>query len=80
MWEKWTMTWAWTGNVGALPMARDKVTMGGEPFVITIHDTVENILARTGDANGTVAFATDTNDIYIYNTASIDRWGTVEDN
>ena len=74
------MTWAWTGNVGALPMSRDKVTMGGEPFVISIHDTVENILARSGDPNGTVAFATDTNDIYIYNTASIDRWGTVEDN
>ena len=62
------------------PWTRDKVTMGGEPFEISIFDTVENILARSGDPNGTVAFATDTNDIYVYNTASIDRWGTVEDN
>ena len=61
-------------------MARDKITMGGEPFEISIFDTVENILARSGDPNGTVAFATDTNDIYVYNTAGIDRWGTVEDN
>lgn len=34
-------------------------------FQITIFNTESNILARTGDAVGTIAFGTDTNDYYI---------------
>lgn len=48
-------------------------------FKITIIDTKSNILARTGDAVGTIAFATDTKDIYVYNTTGFDKWSSYED-
>ena len=35
-------------------------------FNIATRDTESNILARTGDAVGTIAFGTDTNSLYIY--------------
>lgn len=34
-------------------------------FKVEIFDTESNILARTGDPVGTIAFGTDTNDYYI---------------
>tara|TARA_Y100000114_G_scaffold155577_1_gene180129 strand:+ start:5000 stop:7909 length:2910 start_codon:yes stop_codon:yes gene_type:complete len=49
-------------------------------FVITIFDTEENILNRTGDETGTVAFGTDTKDLYILNTEGFDKWSHIEDN
>lgn len=38
---------------------------GGGAFQITILDTESNILSRTGDPVGTIAFGTDTHDYYI---------------
>ena len=35
-------------------------------FRVTIFDTESNIVARTGDLTGTIAYATDTNNLYIY--------------
>lgn len=51
-----------------------------EQIRITIRDTEANILARTGDPMGTIAFGTDTNDIYILNTNGFDKYSHVEDN
>ncbi len=48
-------------------------------FVIDIIGTEQEIIARTGDPIGTIAFATDTNDIMILNTNGFDKWGSVED-
>tara|TARA_A100001015_G_scaffold173957_1_gene193408 strand:- start:348 stop:551 length:204 start_codon:yes stop_codon:yes gene_type:complete len=39
---------------------------GASGFTITIRDTESNIFARSGDAVGTIAFGTDTNDLYIF--------------
>ena len=47
---------------------------------ISIQDTEENILARTGDTAGTMAFGTDTNNLYIANTEGFDSWSSIEDN
>ena len=47
---------------------------------ISIQDTEANILARTGDAAGTMAFGTDTNNLYIANTEGFDSWSSIEDN
>lgn len=38
---------------------------GSGGFKVEIFDTESNILARTGDPVGTIAFGTDTNDYYI---------------
>jgi hypothetical protein len=35
-------------------------------FNIDVRDTEANILARTGDATGVIAFGTDTLDLYVY--------------
>ena len=35
-------------------------------FNIDVRDTHANIIARSGDATGTIAFGTDTNDLYVY--------------
>jgi len=39
---------------------------GSSGFNITLRDTQSNIIARTGDAVGTIAFGTDTYDLYVY--------------
>lgn len=39
---------------------------GTSGFNIDLRDTHANIIARTGDAVGTIAFATDTYDLYVY--------------
>ena len=43
---------------------------GGAGFRIDVLDTHANILARTGDAVGVIAYGTDTEDIYVYDGAS----------
>lgn len=48
-------------------------------FVIEITGTEQEIISRTGDPIGTIAFATDTNDIMVLNTNGFDRWASVED-
>lgn len=48
-------------------------------FVIDITGTLQQILNRVGDPIGTIAFATDTNDLMILNTGGFDKWGSVED-
>ena len=48
-------------------------------FNIDIIDTEQQILNRVGDPIGTIAFATDTNDILILNTNGFDKWGAIED-
>ena len=42
---------------------------GGAGFNIDVRDTHANIIARSGDATGTIAFGTDTNDLYVYDGA-----------
>ena len=42
---------------------------GDSQFNIDIRDTHSNIIARSGDATGTIAFGTDTNDLYVYDGA-----------
>ena len=49
-------------------------------FIITIREPKADILARTGDPIGTIAFATDTKDIYVFNTTGFDKWSSYEDN
>lgn len=39
---------------------------GSTGFIIELRDTHANIIARTGDAVGTIAFGTDTHDLYVY--------------
>jgi hypothetical protein len=39
---------------------------GTSGFNIDLRDTHANIIARTGDVVGTIAFATDTYDLYVY--------------
>ena len=39
-------------------------------FRIDVLDTHANILARTGDAVGVIAYGTDTEDIYVYDGTS----------
>lgn len=39
-------------------------------FNIDVRDTHANILARTGDATGVIAYGTDTEDIYVYDGTS----------
>lgn len=43
---------------------------GGAGFRIDVLDTHANILARTGDAVGVIAYGTDTEDIYVYDGAA----------
>ena len=38
-------------------------------FNIDVRDTHANILARSGDSTGTIAFGTDTLDLYVYDGA-----------
>lgn len=45
-------------------------------FEIEIFDTTQNILARTGDPVGTIAFATDTFNIMVLNTSGYDVWAS----
>jgi len=52
---------------------------GLPPLVIDIFDTEANILGRTGDPTGTIAFGTDTKALYIYNSKGFDRWSEFED-
>ena len=47
---------------------------------IDIMDTEANILAMTGVETGTLAFATDTNNLYVYNETNIDSWTLLDDN
>jgi hypothetical protein len=39
-------------------------------FNIDVRDTHSNILARSGDAVGVIAFGTDTHDLYVYDGAN----------
>jgi hypothetical protein len=39
---------------------------GASGFNIDVRDTEANILARTGDATGVIAYGTDTEDLYVY--------------
>jgi len=39
---------------------------GGGGFNIDLRDTHANITARTGDTAGTIAFGTDTYDLYVF--------------
>ena len=39
---------------------------GSSGFIIDVRDTQANILARSGDATGVIAFGTDTSDLYVY--------------
>jgi hypothetical protein len=39
---------------------------GASGFNIDLRDTHANIIARTGDTVGTIAFGTDTQDLYVY--------------
>ena len=48
-------------HVGPLPV-------GG--FNIDLRDTHSNIIARSGDATGVIAYGTDTQDLYVYDGAS----------
>jgi hypothetical protein len=48
------------------PRATIAPPAGSDAFVIDIFDTETNILARTGDAVGVIAFGTDTYDLYVY--------------
>ena len=45
-----------------------------ERFIISIMDTRDNLLNMFGLSVGTVAFATDTNDLYIYQPSGFDKW------
>lgn len=49
-------------------------------FRITIIDTEANILSRVGDPMGTIAFGSDTKDLYVFNTLGFDKWTHYEDN
>lgn len=49
---------------------------GSTGFIIELRDTHSNIIARTGDAVGTIAFGTDTYDLYVYDGAA---WQTYYD-
>ena len=44
-------------------------------FNIDVRDTKANILARSGDATGVIAFGTDTNNIYVFDGTN---WQTYE--
>lgn len=44
-------------------------------FNIDVQDTLANILARSGDAVGVIAFGTDTFDIYVFDGTT---WQTYE--
>lgn len=39
---------------------------GSSGFNIDVRDTQANILTRTGDATGVIAYGTDTEDLYVY--------------
>ena len=39
---------------------------GASGFNIDLRDTHANIIARTGDTEGTIAFGTDTYDLYVF--------------
>lgn len=45
-----------------------------ERFIISIMDTHANLLNMFGLPRGTLAFATDTNDLYIYEPSGFDKW------
>ena len=50
-------------------------TVSGRPigttgFNISLRDTHSNITARSGDPTGTIAFGTDTDDLYVYDGAN----------
>lgn len=47
-----------SSSSGSLPVS------GG--FNIDVRDTKANILARSGDATGVIAYGTDTYDLYVY--------------
>ncbi len=54
------------GGKSATSSGRPAGGGGGAGFQIGVLDTHANILSRTGDADGTIAYGTDTNDLYIY--------------
>jgi hypothetical protein len=76
-------------NVSQISVASDPPAFGPSNvtneeaigFVITIN-TLDKaaILAMSDVPIGTVAWATDTHDIYVYNTTGFDKWGSYEDN
>jgi len=43
-----------------------KFAHDAQSFVVILRDTHANIIARTGDTVGTIAFGTDTQDLYVY--------------
>ena len=43
-------------------------------FIISIIDTHVNLINMFGLPRGTLAFATDTNDLYIYEPSGFDKW------
>jgi hypothetical protein len=44
----------------------DAAAGGASGFNIDVRDTKANILARSGDATGVIAFGTDTLDLYVF--------------
>lgn len=50
------------------------------PFIITIMEPEATILAMSGTTTpGTVAFGTDTKNIYVFNETGLDTWGSFEE-
>ena len=54
---------------GKAATSSGRLPSGGGGFNISLRDTHANIVVRTGDTVGTIAFATDTYDIYVYDGA-----------
>jgi hypothetical protein len=50
-----------------------------QTFKISVFDTEENIIGRTGDDTGTIAYGTDTNDLYILNNNGFNKWSHYQD-
>ena len=54
---------------GKAATSSGRLPSGGGGFNIDVRDTHSNILARTGDPVGAIAFGTDTYDLYVYDGA-----------
>ena len=54
---------------GKASTSSGRLPSGGGGFNIDVRDTHSNIIARTGDPVGAIAFGTDTYDLYVYDGA-----------
>ena len=78
-------------SVGSIPEDVADVTVTSEPkapstidafipFVVTIMETEAEIIARASTTTpGTLAFGTDTKNLYVFNSTGIDSWGSFEE-